>query len=143
MVATLLWGRFAFGIDIDIANPAAFVLAVIVTVFAIAMLGLLIAISSIRYRTAWALGSAIEMPVWLICGFLVALSDLPAWVRPLSSVLAPTWGVAAMRAAANGQSPWADLGYCLLTAASYGLIATLVSRWMVHSARAHATLALS
>jgi len=143
MVATLLWGRIAFGIDISIADPVAFVLAVVVTVFAIGMLGMLIAISSIRYRTAWALGSAIEMPVWLICGFLVAINDLPAWVRPLSAVLAPTWGVAAMRAAATGHSPWANLGWCLVTAASYGVVAVLVSRWMVHSARANATLALS
>jgi ABC-2 type transport system permease protein len=143
MVATLLWGRFAFGIDIAIADPVTFVISVLVTVFAIAMLGMLIAISSVRYRTAWALGSAFEMPVWLICGFVVAIADLPAWVRPLSAVLAPTWGVAAMRAATNGQSPWTDLGYCLLTAAAYGVIAVFVSRWMVRSARAHATLALT
>lgn len=143
MIATLLWGRFAFGIDIAIADPVAFAVSVIVTVFAIGMLGMLIAISSIRYRAAWALGSAFEMPVWLICGFLVAIADLPAWVRPLSMVLAPTWGVAAMRAAAGGRSPWGDLGYCLLTAAAYGVIAGFVSRWMVRSARAHATLALS
>lgn len=143
MVATLLWGRFAFGIDIAIADPAVFVVAVIVTVFAIAMLGMLIAVSSIRYRSAWALGSALEMPVWLICGFLVAIEDLPTCVRPLSMLLAPTWGVAAMRAAAAGRSPWADLGYCLLIAAMYGVVAAFVSRWMVRSARAHATLALS
>lgn len=143
MAATLLWGRLAFGIDIAIADPVAFVLSVVVTVFAIAMLGMLIAISSIRYRSAWALGAALEMPVWLICGFLVAISDLPSWVRPLSAVLAPTWGVAAMRAAATGRSPWADLAYCLLTAAGYGLVAVLVSRAMVHSARARATLALT
>ncbi|GIF75260.1 ABC transporter permease [Asanoa siamensis] len=143
MVATLLWGRFAFGIHISIADPLGFVVAVVVTVFAIGMLGMLIAISSIRYRSAWALGSAIEMPVWLICGFLVAIDDLPAWVRPLSAVLAPTWGVSAMRAAAAGHSPWADLGRCVLAAAAYGAIATVVSRWMVRSARAHATLALS
>lgn len=143
MVATLLWGRFAFGIDIDIANPGAFVLSVVVTVFGIGMLGMLVAISSIRYRTAWALGSAIEMPIWLICGFIVAIGDLPAWVRPISAVLAPTWGVAAMRASANGQSPWLDLVWCLVAAAGYGLVATFVSRWMVHSARANATLALS
>jgi ABC-2 type transport system permease protein len=143
MVATLLWGRFAFGIHITIANPTAFAASVLVTVFSVAMLGMLLAISSIRYRSAWALGAALEMPVWLICGFLVAIGDLPGWVRPLSAVLAPTWGVAAMRAAANGQSPWAFLGYCLLAASAYGVIAVLVSRWMVRSARAHATLALT
>ena len=36
----------------------------------------------VRYRTAWALGTALEFPVWLICGFLVPLALLPDWVRP-------------------------------------------------------------
>lgn len=143
MVATLLWGRFAFGIDVTIAHPLTFVISVVSTVLAIAMLGMLIAISSVRYRAAWALGAAFEMPVWLICGFLVSVADLPAWIRPLSILLAPTWGVSAMRAAANGQSAWHDLSYCLLTAAAYGVIAIFISHWIVRSARAHATLALS
>ncbi len=143
MLATLLWGRLAFGIALHLADPAMFVLAVVVTVLGIAMLGMLIAACSVRYRSAWALGAALEMPVWLLCGFLVAVGDLPAWVRPLSWVLAPTWGMAAIRAAARGHRAWLDLGLCLLVAAAYGLAGALVSRWMVDAARTRATLALT
>ena len=57
------------------------------TVVAIGMLGFLLAVSFVRYRTAWALGNLLEYPVWLICGFLVPLTLFPDWVRPISWVL--------------------------------------------------------
>ena len=66
------------------------------------MLGFLIASSFVRYRTAWALGNALEYPVWLVCGFLVPLSLFPGWVRPISWALAPTWGMARSGQAALG-----------------------------------------
>ncbi len=144
MAATLLWGRYVFGIHLSVAHPAMFALSVLVTVLAIGMLGFLIAISSVRYRTAWALGSALEMPVWLICGFVVSMSSLPAWVRPISWVLAPTWGVAAIRESAQGGgNPLAGLAVCAGLAACYGVIGGLLARWMIRSARARATLALT
>jgi ABC-2 type transport system permease protein len=144
MIATLLWGRFVFGIHVTVADPAMFAFAVLVTVISIGMLGFLIAIASVRYRTAWALGSALEMPVWLICGFVVAVSALPAWVRPISWVLAPTWGMAAIRdSAQGGGNPLTGLAMCVGLAAVYGLIGWALARWMVNSARARATLALS
>jgi ABC-2 type transport system permease protein len=46
-----------------------------------------------------------RVPVWLICGFLVPLSLFPDWVRPISWVLAPTWGMNAIRESALGGSP--------------------------------------
>jgi ABC-2 type transport system permease protein len=143
MVATLLWGRFAFGIDIAVQDPLAFAGAVLATVVAIGVLGYLMAVASIRYRTAWALGSTLELPIWLICGFLVPLAALPDWVRPLSWLLAPTWGMAAVRDAAEGRSPLVDIALCLGLAAGYGYGAALLSRRLVDSARVHATLALS
>jgi len=143
MAATLLWGQFVFGIDIVVRDPLAFLLAVLVTVVAIGVLGFLIAVSSVRYRASWALGNAFEMPVWLICGFLVPLSALPGWVRPISWVLAPTWGMSAIRAAAEGRSAWLDMALCLGLAALYGLIGTLLAGRIVDSARVHATLALT
>lgn len=143
MIATLLWGRFVFGIEIAVRNPVMFVGSVLVTVLAIGMLGYLIALSSVRYRAAWALGSALEMPVWLICGFLVSISSLPAWVRPVSWLLAPTWGMSAIRASAEGRNALPDLALCAGLAAAYGLIGAIVARWLVNSARARATLALS
>jgi ABC-2 type transport system permease protein len=143
LVATLLWGRFVFGIPVRVDDVLGFTLAVVATVLAIALIGFLEAVASVRYRSAWALGTAFELPVWLICGFLVPLSQLPAWVRPISWVLPPTWGVAAVKAAALGHSPWVDIALCAATAAVYGLIAAALSGVLLDSARQRATLALS
>ena len=116
MVATLLWGRFVFGIHDRRRRPASCSsLAVLVTVIAIGMLGFLLAIASVRYRTAWALGSALEMPVWLICGFLVPLSLAAGLGRARSPGCSPpTWGMAAIRTAAERRQPVADSRMCLL-----------------------------
>jgi ABC-2 type transport system permease protein len=143
LVATLLWGRFVFGIHIAIAQPLSFVLAILVTVVAIGMLGFLLAVASVRYRSAWALGNMLEMPVWLICGFLVPLSVLPNWLHPVAWVLAPTWGLDAIRAAAEGRPGWTSLGLCLSLTVVYGLVGTLVSGRLVDSARRDAKLALT
>ena len=143
LVVTLLWGRFVFGIGLTVKDPLAFAGAIAVTVLAIGMLGFLIAIGSVRYRSAWALGNALEMPVWLICGFLVPIANLPDWVHPLSWALAPTWGMAAIRRAAAGANPLRELALCVALAAGYGLLGALLSRRVLDSARRHATLALT
>lgn len=143
LVATLLWGRLAFGIPISFHDPFGFVCAVLAIVIAIALIGFLEAIMMVRYRSAWAVGAALELPIWLLCGFLVPLSALPAWVRPVSWALPPTWGVYALRAAALGGSPWLDIVLCLALGAGYALIATALSYRLVDSARRHAALALT
>jgi ABC-2 type transport system permease protein len=143
LVATLLWGRFVFGIDISVALPFAFVVAVAATVLSTGLLGFLLAVTFVRYRTAWALGSAIEMPVWLICGFIVPLGLLPGWVHPISWVLAPTWGMAAIRGAAEGGAVLGNIGLCLALGLGYGLAGTLLSERLLDSARRNASLALT
>jgi ABC-2 type transport system permease protein len=143
MAATLLWGRLLFGIAVHIVHPLLFALAVPATIVSIGLLGFLLSVTVVRYRTAWALGNALEYPVWLICGFLVPLSLFPGWVRPISWVLAPTWGVRAIRQAALGGSPLKDIGVCLALAVFYGLIGTLLIDTVLRSARSSATLSLT
>jgi ABC-2 type transport system permease protein len=143
LVATLLWGRFVFGIDLAVQSPVAFVVACLAVVAAVGVMGFLVAVSSVRYRSAWALGTALEFPVWLLCGFLVPLSVLPDWTRPVSWLLAPTWGIEAIRAAATGGNPLPGIAACLGLAAVYGAIGAWLSRRLLDSARADATLALS
>lgn len=143
MVATLLWGRFVFGIPLQLGNPALFAVAVILSIASVAMVGFLLSVTVVRYRTAWALGNMLEYPGWLICGFLVPLSVLPSWVTPIAYLLPPTWGMRAIRYSATGQSPWAVLVLCLLVGGCYGVIATVLSVTVLRSARKHATLSLS
>ena len=144
MAATLLWGRFVFGIALHVEHLLLFCLAVVVTVVAIGMCGFLLAVSFVRYRTAWALGNLLEYPVWLICGFLVPLSLLPGWVRPISWVLAPTWGMSAIRESAlGGGHPLRDLLICAGLGRADTLIGVLIVDHLLRAARARATLSLT
>jgi ABC-2 type transport system permease protein len=143
LVATLLWGRLVFRIPISFDQPLVFVVAALALSLSLGLVGFLQAVSSVRYRSAWALGSLFEFPVWLICGFLVPLSILPDWVRPIAWLLPPTWGVAAVRDAALGGNAWPDVALCLLTGAAYAAIGVALARRLVDSARVNATLALT
>jgi ABC-2 type transport system permease protein len=112
-------------------------------VVSIGLLGFLFAVSFVRWRSAWALGNMFEYPVWLICGFLVPLSLFPAWVRPISWVLAPTWGIAAIRESALGGTPWPDIGMCAALGIVYVALGILVTERLLRAARERATLALT
>jgi ABC-2 type transport system permease protein len=143
MVATILWGRLVFGIELTIEQPLLFALAIPATLLSVGALGFLIAVAFARYRHAWALGSMSEYPVWLICGFLVPLTLLPDWVRPISWLLAPTWGMNAIRDAATGAAPLGDIVMCLLLGAAYVVIGVLVTDRVLHAARSRASLSLT
>ena len=143
MTATLLLSRFVFGVDLPFEEPFAFAIALVVTVASIGALGFLLAVSFVRYRTAWALGNLLEYPVWLIAGFLVPLALLPTWVRPFSWALAPTWGVDAIREAAAGTAPWPEIGLCLALGAAYLAVGIAILETVLRSARRAGALSLA
>ena len=143
VVAVILWDWWLFDLPLRVENWAGFVLSILMTTFTIALFGFLLSVTVVRYRTAWALGSALEYPGWLLCGFVVPLSLLPAWALPLSWALAPTWGVAAMRASAAGDSPWSELAVCLGVGLAYAALAAWLGVRLIDSARRNATLALT
>jgi len=120
-----------------------FVLAVPVTIASVGSLGFLLAVAFVRYRSAWALGNALEYPVWLICGFLVPLTLLPGWVTPISWSLAPTFGVRAIREAALGGAPAGDLLACAALGLAYFTLGVLLSDRVLRAARKSAALQLS
>jgi len=143
MTATLVWGRIAFGIEVPLEHPVGFAVALVATVTSIGALGFLLAVSFVRYRTAWALGNMLEYPVWLVSGFLVPLTLLPVWVRPFSWVLAPTWGVDAIREAALGGNPIPEIAACFLLGALYVAVGSLVLDTVLGAARKDGSIALS
>jgi ABC-2 type transport system permease protein len=143
IVATLLWARFAFGIHVPVAHPLPFALGIVGIVITIGSLGFLMAVAFVRSRRAWALGAASEYPVWLLCGFLVPISLLPHWARPLSWLLGPTWGMRAIRHGAFGGNAYGDIAMCFGLAAVYIVGGTLVLGTVLNSARKRATLSLT
>ena len=108
IAATLFWGRVFFGVPLEFAHPSLFALALPVTVVGLGLLGLVLASTFVLYRHANAFSNLLEYPVWLVTGLLVPLSLLPGWIEWLSWVLAPTWGMEAVRNAALGGEVWPD-----------------------------------
>ncbi len=144
IVATLLWARLLFGIHVPIAHPLPFALGILGIVLTIGSLGFLMAVAFVRSRRAWALGAVTEYPIWLICGFLVPISLLPGWVRPISWALGPTWGMRAIHAGAfGGGRGLLDVAACLGLAAAYVALGVALLGTVLDSARRQATLSLT
>jgi ABC-2 type transport system permease protein len=143
LAATLLWGRLLFGIPLHFEHPLLFALSLPVAVVAIGMLGLILAATMIYYRAALFLSASLDYPVWLVTGLLVPLSLLPGWVEPISWVLAPTWGMRAIRESTVGGSPLTAIAVCLALTVVYAVVAAFCLRGFERLARERATLALT
>jgi ABC-2 type transport system permease protein len=143
LFATLFWGRIFFGVPLHLVHPLAFVVAVPAAVVSLGLMGLLMASSFILYRHANALSNLLEYPVWVATGLLFPLALLPGWVTPLSWLLAPRWGIDAIRHAALGGPVWFPVAMCAATGAAYLVLATGFLYVFERAARARATLALT
>jgi ABC-2 type transport system permease protein len=143
LLVTLLWGRFAFGIPVTVDEPLAFVLAAAAAILSIGLLGMIAASLFVLTRAASYLGVALQYPVYLASGLIVPLAILPAWLGPVSWILAPTWGYRALTHASTGRSAWPEIGMCLLLSAVYVLIALPCLAWFERLARDRASLRLS
>jgi ABC-2 type transport system permease protein len=143
LTSTLLWGWLFFDVPFQMAHPVWFVVALPISVLALGLLGLVLAATFVLYRHANALSNLLEYPIWLVTGLLTGLALLPGWSRPLSWILAPTWGVKALREAATGGDP----GFAVLMAAVLGVvylgIGYVCLQYFERLARERATLALT
>jgi len=66
--ATLLWAWLLFASRCRSPARWCSCSALMATVLAMSMLGFLLSVSAVRYRTSWALGNVFEFPGWLVCG---------------------------------------------------------------------------
>jgi ABC-2 type transport system permease protein len=143
LTSTLLWGWLFFGVPLELAHPAWFIVSLPVAVLALGLLGLVLASTFVLYRNANALSNLLEYPVWLVTGLLTGLALLPGWTRPISWALAPTWGVKALRESALGGDP----GFAVAMSAGLGVVYLVIGhfflRYFERLAREKATLALT
>jgi ABC-2 type transport system permease protein len=128
---------------VAIAHPVAFVAAAAVSILAIGLLGMIAASLFVLSRAASYLGVALQYPVYLASGLLVPLALLPAWLGPISWIVAPTWGYRALTHAATGGNSWPQIGMCLLLGVIYVAVALPCLAWFERLARDRASLRLS
>ncbi|MDQ1024728.1 ABC-2 type transport system permease protein [Streptomyces umbrinus] len=141
--ATLVWSVLFFGMPLELASPALFAVALLVTVVSLGLLGLLLASAFILYPTAQSLANFFEYPIWMLSGVLVPVSSLPAPVQYISDVLAPSWGVkAVMRSATGGGGTLSAVLICSLLSALYAGVTLILLRRFEWLARSSGTLAL-
>ncbi len=143
IVTTLLWGRLLFGVPFHVLHPALFLVSIPAAVLSIGLLGLVLASTLVLYREASAFSQMLEYPVWMITGMLIPLSLLPGWIHPISWMLAPTWGMRAVRRAALGGSVGTPLLMCVLLTVVYTVLAVVLLHHFERLARDRATLSLS
>jgi ABC-2 type transport system permease protein len=141
--ATLTWGALLFDVPVKIDRPLAFAVGLPACALAVGMLGLILAATFVLYRASFHLGIATQYPVWIVTGLIVPLSLLPSFVRPISWLLAPTWGFRAIQEAALGRTPWPDIGMCLLLSLVYLLIGGSCLIAFEYVARARGSLRLT
>ena len=143
IVATLAWGVLLFGMPIEATFPLVLPLSLLAAIVSLGSLGMLIATTFVLYRHANALGNLLEYPIWLITGLLVPISVLPLWIKPVSYLLAPTWGMEAIRGATIGASPpLLAIAMCFILAVAYYVAARFTLVFVLDKARRDATLAL-
>jgi ABC-2 type transport system permease protein len=142
IASTLLWGRLIFGLPLDLVHPLWFVVALVASIVSLGLLGLVLSSTFVLLRNANSMSNLLEYPVWLVTGLLVSLSLLPGWSRPISWILAPTWGIRGIRAAALGGDPVIPIAVCLALGLVYLAIGHVTLGYFEVRARKSATLAL-
>jgi ABC-2 type transport system permease protein len=141
--ATLAWGALLFDVPVRIERPFAFAVAIPLCALAVGMLGLILAATFVLYRASFHLGIATQYPVWIVTGLIIPLSLLPSFVRPISWLLAPTWGFRAIQEAALGRTPWPDMGMCVVLSIVYLAIGGSCLIAFEYAARARGSLRLT
>jgi ABC-2 type transport system permease protein len=142
--ATLAWGRLFFGVPLDFAHPLQLAVALPTTVICLGLLGLVLASTFVLYRHASAFSNLLEYPVWLVTGLLVPVSLLPGWATWISWLLAPSWGIRAVRSAAlGGGHAWREMGMCAVLGVAYLALGSVCLRNFERLARQRATLSLT
>lgn len=140
VVVLLLFGR-----EVSIADPLAFALFLGFTFVSFWALGMLFAPLAILWPAADRFLSGLEYPVYILGAFLSTVALLPLWMRPLSLLLPPFWGAAALHRSSSGLDQGVDPLAAAVVLMLSSALALLASRrlfvLLLRRARTSGTLA--
>lgn len=126
----------AFFSNLSAINWGALLLAVGLIAVTSTLLGLLIAISAKQVFEAQTFSNFFRFPMLFLCGLFLPLSDLPAFVRPLSFLLPLTYGTDILNGVITGSNYLnPGLSYLVLLAFSIGLflvcLGQIKRKWII------------
>jgi len=108
MAMTFATGLIAFRLPLDIENPFAFIVSLLLTLAAMTSFGLVLGSFFVLTRNAGAFIEVTNYPIFILSGLMFPLTILPLWLRPLSVTLVSMWGNLALGTAAGlvAGNPW-------------------------------------
>lgn len=126
MLLVFVFAELVFMTPVTFADPLAFVVILVLTIFSLASIGMIFAVAFVFSRRSYILTSMLEYPIYVLSGALVPITVLPQWCAPISMVLAPSWGIEALRASAlDGYST--VFGFGMIGNAAVCLLITAVN----------------
>jgi ABC-2 type transport system permease protein len=135
-----------FDFELNVANTGAFMISLILGLASLVSLGLVIAPFMSMNLGAHVWVNAMEFPVFTLAGFLFPIALLPAWVTPISYLLAPYWAARALHETSSGAVDmnqvlfsWSML---ILFTALNMLLSRALFKKLLFKARVDATLGL-
>jgi ABC-2 type transport system permease protein len=137
------WGVLIFGLDLSAADPAALGLAILISTFSTAGLGLLMGCLSLVTLNVMFINNTVYFMLLVFSGANVPVAVLPNWMQAISFCLPLTRGIAAARLIIRG----ADLSEVaplligeLAVGVIYALLGYTLFRWFELQAKRRGTL---
>ena len=137
-----VWFRVGF----SLANPPAFLLAAVSTFVSLSAFGLMMSTVVVLTRKGGFITNSMEIPVYIATGTMFPVSLLPFLAIPFSFLLAPTWGIEAIRISALSNYAglasgyWQDLGVMALETFVYLAFAFILFRKVEAYAKRNGTI---
>ncbi|GAB3686942.1 hypothetical protein GCM10027589_55600 [Actinocorallia lasiicapitis] len=91
-----------FGQVVPVADPVTFLLAVLLTAFAMAGTATLLASAFVLSRALDVLQNSLSYPFYILGGVFVPIVLLPGWIQPLSRLVFLSWSADLLRGALRG-----------------------------------------
>ena len=137
------WGVLIFGLDLSAADPATLGLAILISTFSTAGLGLLMGCLSLVTLNVMFINNTVYFMLLVFSGANVPVAVLPNWMQAISFCLPLTRGIAAARLIIRGAS-LSEVAPLLIGEAVVGAIYALLGyslfRWFELQAKRRGTL---
>jgi ABC-2 type transport system permease protein len=142
LVIGLVWFKVGFGL----VNPGLFLLASVSTFLSLSAFGLLMCTIIVLSRKGGFITNSMEIPVYIATGTMFPVSLLPVVTLPFAFILAPTWGIEAIRLSAlpgyTGLPTgyWEDMSILAVETAVYLLLSFVLFKRVEAYAKRNGTL---
>ena len=144
MIISLMTSVIFFRIQLQLANPLFFLIALFAAILSFIVISSVIACILTLSRKTELYMNCIEIPIILLCGFAFPGSVLPFGIRIVSYTLAPTYAVELMRMAVWGITDKAEffekLLVLMILTLIYAVISVFLYKKIDRSVRIAATL---